>query len=513
MQLLISNGIATFALMGVVARQSIKNSIVMLVGVVIGTISTLFIYPLDLEFYGNIQFIISVAIIFAPVATLGTSTLSVRFFPTFENKFGDHHGFLGFLYSLQIIALCIFLMVALLFGSNLLGVVDLLGWDPQVFVKDLPYIILFLIFFNICGLTNRYLTNYQRVVVPMIIEGIIFRLIVPAVVLLSYYAIFSKSELKLVLVLWKGLTFFMIAYYTWFLGKMFLRVKWKSISKKLFAEMAQYSVYGVLGSVGTVIAFRIDTVMVAGYTGFEKTGIYTIALFIANILVIPMRSINPLVGAQISKHSTNGELLAIEHLYKKSSLTLLIVGLGFFLLIWWNIDSIFQITPRTEQLMMGKNVVLFIGLAKLLDMAMGLNTPIISYSKYYRWNLLFTILMGGLTIATNLYFIPRIGFVGAAIATLISLAIFNLLKFCFIWIVFRIQPFDQKTLYVILMGLVASGVITLLPTTGWPLINIAIRSTLILIFFAFPVYYFKISEDINREADKYFNIALGWLRR
>ena len=60
--------------MGIIKRQSIKNSIVNYVGVFIGAISVIFIYPLiDKEDLGSIQFTLNTAILFAPFASVASS--------------------------------------------------------------------------------------------------------------------------------------------------------------------------------------------------------------------------------------------------------------------------------------------------------------------------------------------------------------------------------------------------------------------------------------------------------
>ena len=188
----------------------------------------------------------------------------------------------------------------------------------------------------------------------------------------------------------------------------------------------------------------------------------------------------------------------------------MIIGIGAFMLVWWNLDDIFRITPRTEELMTGKMVVLYIGIAKLVDTVMGINGPIIYYSKYFRWSFLFILIMGILTVTTNLYFIPKIGFVGAAIATMISLVIFNLLKFIFIWWVFKIQPFDIKTFQALFIAGIGSLVLYYWPSFNIPLFDIVLRSTAILLLFGLPIYYFRVSPDINRETDRILNLILRW---
>ena len=497
--------------MGVVARQTLKKSIVMIAGVLIGTISTLFIYPLNLSFYGNLQFIISAVVLLLPLFTLGSQALIVKFFPEFKTENAQNKGFLGLLFLITGLILISFFALSLIATDLFYVLIEKIGWSQSLFTDNALPIFGLLVCSAYISVVQKFLTNYQRVVVPAIFNEFLVKLLVPSIMLLSVYTVLVEESLKWLYVFIKLLSFFILIYYTYHLGKLHLRIEWSFLSKRRLKRMSEYALFGVLGSLSSVIAFRIDTLMVAGFTDFEKTGIYSIALFIANILVIPSKSVIPLVGAQISDHHNQGDIESIEKLYKKASLTLIIIGLGFFMLIWWNITDIFSISPRTEELMTGKMVVLYIGIAKLVDMVMGISGPIIVYSKYYRWNFIFILIMGGLTITTNLYFIPRIGFVGAAIATMISLVIFNLLKFCFIWVVYRIQPFDFGTFKALGIAGACSLIVYHIPTINLPLADMAIRCFLIFILFGGPIYYLKVSDDINRETDRLFAILLRWL--
>ena len=90
--------------MGVIQRQSLKHSAVNFVGLVVGSLSMLLVYPHTLEAYGLIQFLLWVAVIGLPVYALGANILAVRFFQKFVDSATGHHGFLRLL-----LGLCLFL--------------------------------------------------------------------------------------------------------------------------------------------------------------------------------------------------------------------------------------------------------------------------------------------------------------------------------------------------------------------------------------------------------------------
>ena len=76
--------------MGIVRNQSIKNSISFYIGMAIGAINTVIIYPNVFndypEHFGLIQILVAYAIVVSTFTTLGIPKLFVRFFPAITEK-------------------------------------------------------------------------------------------------------------------------------------------------------------------------------------------------------------------------------------------------------------------------------------------------------------------------------------------------------------------------------------------------------------------------------------------
>jgi O-antigen/teichoic acid export membrane protein len=191
------------------------------------------------------------------------------------------------------------------------------------------------------------------------------------------------------------------------------------------------------------------------------------------------------------------DLETINNIYKKSSISLSVLGFLLFIGIWGNIDNIFMIIK--DDYLPGKFVILFIGLANLTDIALGVNPQIITNSKYYRYISYFLFIFAILLIATNLLLIPVLGIVGAALASLISKFIYNFIKFLFLYKKFRFQPFDYKFILLIVISLTAYAASLLIPQLSNYILDIVVRSTAISIVFLVPVYFLGISDDMNRK--------------
>ena len=265
--------------------------------------------------------------------------------------------------------------------------------------------------------------------------------------------------------------------------------------------MFKFSIIGMIGGLGTIIAFRIDSVMISSMIDNYHTGVYSLILFMSNVIEIPFRSISSISTPIISSFWKQKKIDEIVFLYKKTSLNLLIIGLLIFFIIFINIKDLFQLTSKSKDLEVAGIIFLFLGIAKVLDMTTGINDQIIGQSKHYYFNLIAIVFLAVISIITNYYFITAYGIVGASIGTLISITLYNLLKFTFIWYKFKMQPFNKKHLFAILIITFAGGVAYSVPQIDIILVPIVLKSS-IIVGIAVPIlYYFKISEDVNTLID------------
>jgi O-antigen/teichoic acid export membrane protein len=128
---------------------------------------------------------------------------------------------------------------------------------------------------------------------------------------------------------------------------------------------------------------------------------------------------------------------------------------------------------------------------------------VLGTSKYYRYDMLFYIFLIGLTIASNIILVPIYGITGAAMAYAITLFAFNLFRYLFILIAFKMQPFNYKSVVGIVAGVAIYYAAIYLPQLSNFIVDTIMRSIFITLTFGAAVYYFNLSVDINQFMDKY----------
>ena len=494
--------------MGVVQRQGLKRSILTFLGVGIGTLSTLFIYPLELEVFGTVQFRVSTGAFFAAFASLGVNALPVRYFPIFEDKESHHHGFLGFLLFASISAMVLFGVFILSFRTLLYQILDWAGFDRVLFEENMTFIALICCASVLTVSLEIYTSNFKRVAIPSIFTNLLIKIGQPVLILLVLYGWIGITGLKWLLVFLFFSIIVALAAYLYKLGEWSLRLEPTFLRKTLLKDMGSYALFGLLSSIGALLAFRVDTVMVASMTGTLNNGIYSIASFIVNVIEVPFNAVIVILTPMIASALIRQDQNELEKYSQNGGLNLMIIGLFFFIGIVTCMEDLFKLTPRYAELSKGKEVIWFLGTAKVFSMSLGINNYILNMSRYYKLSMLTFLAMALTNVSLNYVCIPKFQIAGAAMATSFSLIIFSLLTTYLVWIKLGIRPVSGRALIVGMLAVPSLLLGQILPDFSYPIVHIIVKGLLVSVLFLVPVLGFQVSPDLNRFVLKYLNLFL-----
>jgi O-antigen/teichoic acid export membrane protein len=143
-------------------------------------------------------------------------------------------------------------------------------------------------------------------------------------------------------------------------------------------------------------------------------------------------------------------------------------------------------------------------MARLFDMLTGINAEIIGTSKYYRYDLVFYVLLGLIGIGANMLLIPLLGMTGAAVAAAISIFLFNTMRYVFIYLKYHMQPFSLGTIKMLLAGVGIIFLSSLVSTKLSVVPDIILRSGMITVLFVAVVYGLQVSDDVMDMTKKIF---------
>ena len=483
--------------MGVVVRQSFKATVASYIGVAIGAFNLLILFTAFLkpEEIGLRDVMLGAGLWFATFSQLGIASVTIRFFPYFENDKEKHNGFLVLLLIAPLIGFG--LMTALLLILDQV-IIEFYKEGAQLLTEYYYYLLPLIFFMAYVIVLEAYSRVHLRVTIPVFLREVFLKLFTTLMVILYARGIIDFELFVQLLVLSHALQCLFLIIYIKSLGKWYIRRPNLKAAGKSLREIYVYSIWMIFGTLGIAGADLIDKFMLSKFD-LAMTGIYSIAFFMAVVVEMPRRSLSQIVTPLIARADKDDDLEEMGTLYKKTALNQFLAGALIFCLIWVSVDHIFQIIPNSEIYSRGKWVVLFIGLAKLVDMSTGPNSEIIINSRYFRFNLLLITMLALLSILTNYLLIPIYGLTGAALATCLTIVIYNITKLWYVKRKYNLLPFSKQLNKVMIIFLLILGISFLLPGidgTLWIHVGmIALKSTIIGGIFILALYRLRLSDD------------------
>jgi O-antigen/teichoic acid export membrane protein len=474
-------------------NQSIKGSLWSYLGVVVGFVTTSYLFPnfLTTDTVGLFGLLLAWSVLFAQFASLGFHGVTSRLFPFFRNHENKHNGFLFIAFVVMIIGFVLFLILFWFLKSWLIET----NVEKSKLFADYVGLLVPLTFFTLLFIQldfyNKVLYDavfgtflqefFQRILILLITLLFVFNFITLHQFILFYaVSVCAKGVLIFVfLVLRREISF---------------SPNLKFIDPKLKKEMIDVAFFNVLTGLGGSIVFNIDKIIINQMLGLSDTGVYTIAFFFGTLVVIPSRPLLRISGTLIADAFKRNDLNYIYDIYRRSCINQFIIGAFIFGGIWINIENILIILG--PDYIAAKWVIFFIGIGYLIEMVTGANGHIIAYSEHYRIALYFLIILIFLVIITMFYLIPVWGITGAAFASAFSLSVNNFMRYIYLKRKYKMEPFNYKFIMVIIAFLSAYFIVIMMPVFSL-LTDIIIKSTVFTLVFGIQILLYNISSDVN----------------
>jgi O-antigen/teichoic acid export membrane protein len=291
-----------------------------------------------------------------------------------------------------------------------------------------------------------------------------------------------------------------------FQGEISINPKYLSVDKNLIYGILLVSGFGLITGINAMAISQIDSILINYFYNPALTGIYAITFTYGVLVMMPSRALFRIASTYISEAYNRNDFKTIKEIQYKSCLNQYIVGLALFLLLWVNIDNIFLILPKSY--MPGKYVIFFIGMGNLIHMLSGLSSQLIINSPKYKYSALFVIIFLSILVIADLFLIPSYGIIGAAIGSLVSIFIFNLMKFQFLRTSYGIQPYNKSYIAITLIGLLSYAVAYYLPLPKHLLINLTVKSAVLSFILIGGIYFMNVSKDINELINRSIKLIL-----
>lgn len=504
--------------MGIVVRQSIKGTLMNYLGVAVGFVTTFFVMTkyLTQEEVGLTRVMADAALLLSGLAALGTNTSAMRYYPYFKDKDTRDHGFFGWTLIVPAMGFVIFTILFFVFKDF---IINKFSKESPLFV-DYMYLVIPMAFFMM------YMTVFEtnanllmRIVVPKFVREVGVRLFTLGDYILYITGVISLDGMVIGLCLAYTFATLLNIIYLLCLSKISFRIEPGHVSKWLRKDFMFYTLFLTVAAVVGNIIPSLNTFFISAQMGLAITGIYTIASYMANLVEMPYRSVSAISRPIISQAMKDNDTQRAAMMCKSVSLHQLIAGGFVFFIIWVNIDLFFEMLPNGEKYADGKWVFFLLGLAKLVNSSLNIGVTVLSYSKWYYLQLVFTAILTTIAIVLNNRLIPAMGMTGAAWSSIISFSIYYLLLLTLIIWKTKISPFTWKEVLVILIMLVLF-VINWLSyeyisksiiyfnsiSLGGKLVEALLRTGIIVAIGLALIYKFNISKEINEIINKVLRV-------
>jgi O-antigen/teichoic acid export membrane protein len=494
--------------MGIIRKQSIVSSIIIYTGFVVGALNTWFFtsHYFTPEQYGLTRVIFDIGQTFFALANLGTIPIMYRFYPYYRDRLplGKRDLFAKMLLIglLGFVILCI----ASFFFKDL--IVEKYGTNSPLLVQYFYVIYPFTFFFLIFSLLEAQAWNHFSSIATNFFKELVMRLVTTFFILLFIFHLFNFTGFINAFAFLYAFTSLGLLIYLVKKHQIAFTLKTSVMTRRMAKKMLPFGIFFFLASFFTILAKTFDTLLISSVLGLTHTGVFSFSSYLTSVIEGPQRGLISISTPVIAQAWKDKDMGRIERIYKQSSINMLIFAGFLFGLIWLNLHNAFDIFKLDPEYLKGETVLLLLGITKVVELGTGVNAQIIATSRYWRVDLLSTVFLLLMLIPLNYLLIKKFGINGVALGTLIAYVLFNVVRFTFIWVKFKMQPFNWRTLLAIGILFVNYLIAHYLVRVSNPFVEALLQSVVYVGLTAILLIACKVSEDV----DRLYRIVLQKLR-
>lgn len=474
--------------MGIIQKQGVKSSFFIMMGFLIGAINLLVLFPMffSKNDQGLVRAMLDIGATLSVFCTLGTLPVIYKFYPFYNHYLGPKKNELPFI--TLIINLIGFSLLLFIGWQQKDFIIRKLGKSPslgQYFNYVYPYTFFLLIFYWLeafaWGLRKGVYSNFLReTLIRILTTLLIIAFGLKYIDLVGFLTLFSLlyviPTLLLLINLIQSKQF------------SFKSLQISNVTRRLKGKMFSFALFVFAGQFFNLLARTNDTFMIVGLRGLSDASIFAIATYVSAILEIPQRSLNSISIPVLATSWKNKDFANIKHVYHKSVSNLLAIGLLLFGLIWLNTANLVAFLNWVSHKEAGGydaigKLIFILGLAKLIDLATGVNSQIIGTSNFWKFDFYTNLFYILLSLPLNFYLIKNYNLEGLAYSNLIALTLYNSIRFSFLYFKFKLQPYTFKHGLFLLLSIGLILLVHQMPHANNILANILLQSTVFVISF------------------------------
>jgi O-antigen/teichoic acid export membrane protein len=484
--------------MSTIRRQSIISSGIVYLGFALGALNTLL---LTKEFspaqYGLIAIFMSLANIMFPLASLGMHAYVYKFYPYYnDNLPPEKNDMMTWALAASFVGFLLVISGGIIFEDV---VVEKYSKNSPDLVTYYFWTFPFGLGLTFYSIMEAFAWQLKKSVLTTYFREIQFRLFTFVLIVLFLAGLLHNFDVFIKIYAWTyPLLALSLLLYLMIKRQLHFTFRVSRVTKKFFKKiLAQVSLVWT-GQVLFNVSFYFAQLVIGAVVtdGMRFVGIYMLALYVGSLIQAIQRSVIAASIGPLSRAWKDKDYGRINRIYQRSSINQLIFSAGMFVLLWLNFTDGVRTFNLKDDYLLARPVFLYIGLTRVVDMGTGVNTQIIGTSTFWRFDFFTGIVLTILTLPANYFLTKTLGYIGPAIADLVTFSIYNGIRFLFLYKKFGMQPFTRKTVYTLLLALGGYLVCYILFDAHQGFVWLVVRSAVFIGIFGGGVLMLRLSDDI-----------------
>ncbi len=485
--------------MSEIRKKSLISTFWIYIGFAIGALNTYLFARngfFNAQDYGLATGLIQIGLLLSAFSALGCYGLLYKFFPYYKRRLTDEKNdlltltlFIALLGFLIVAFICVYAQPIIIkkFGSN----------SPQL-VRYFYYSYFLAAGFLLYTILEYHGWNLKLQLYTNILKEVIVRLYVLVLIALKLFGLISFEQFLLFYCFQYLIIAFTLLGYLIKRNQFHLVFRLSFVTKKFKKVIFRYLSYGFTGTVVNTLRTVMDILVLSSFSGLVAAGVYTLASFVATILQAPYRSLVSITIPILSSAWKDKNYKEINRIYKRSSINLLLFSLVTFGFVWINFEPFVFILHLNKEYLVGKNVLIILSIANIIEMGTGINGQIIGTSTLWKFEFYTNIILG-IIITTCSYFFTKylFGINGPALALLFGIIVYNFIRIYFLYKKYDFSPFTKKTILAvtILPLIIFLAKMSLHYLSFY--IGLIIANGFMATMFALSIYKLNISPDVK----------------
>ena len=484
-----------------IRRQSIISSLVIYTGFAFGLLNTYFFTRQGIfteAEYGLTTIFIAIATMMAAFASMAMPSYIFKFHPYYHDHVPPSKNDMITWALLVSTVGYIFVMIAGLALKHL--VIKKFGTNAPQFVNYYYWIFPLGLGLTIYSVLEAYAWSLHKSVLTNFFREVQWRLFTTLLIVLFTTGLIPDFSLfiKLFSFTYPGIAISLLAYLV-YTKKIHFTFKVSKVSRRFIKKIIALCSFVYGATLILTLSKVFDTFVIASVldNGLDKAGIFGLATIMTSIIQAPQRGIISASIPHLSKAWKDKNMALLKKVYQRSSINQLIFACAIFLLIWMNFQDGIHTFGIKPVYLDAAWVFFILGLTNIIDMGTGVNAQIITTSTHWKFELLSGMLLLAFMLPLTYILTKQYGIIGPAIATMISITIYNGIRIIFLWKKFRLFPLTMQSLYTLLLAAACYGVCYFAFMNLHGIIGMMLRSLVFLLLYVTGTLYLKLSPDIQ----------------